>query len=215
MLALASIMIAMLLVQALGTACLGEEDHQVRFIIFGSMKCPYCRSLKERLTSMYGENAVDFRNVEEPDNGRRLETLYSIIYPRKGEIGIPLTIIVVNGEPAGSVIGAMDDEFWRWMISETLLRTGEFLVYDEGALYAAKKDSAIMGVISELIGPSPSNASAIVAGSMAAALSSPTPVATHVVATTGRDHGAANYAIMAVAAAILAAIIVSRLRRRG
>lgn len=147
------LMAGLLLAQIGPVAC--QSTHQVKFYVFGSMDCPFCRDLRERLTGNYGEGAVIFREVNEPENGEKLAALYSIIYPEKRDIGVPLTIIVIDEEPAGSVIGAMPDDFWKDM-TEECLRTGKFVIFDGGALYVAEKDPHITKRISEIIGLSSS-----------------------------------------------------------
>ena len=203
-----------------------QAPHQVKFYIFGSMGCPYCRDLKERLTRNYGEGAVVFREVSEPENGERLVALYSIIYPEIWDMGVPLTIIVIDGEPAGSVIGGMPDDFWRDVIDECL-RTGKFVVFDGQAFYIAEKDPLIMRQISEIIGLTPSAETAATSITPSANASSATPSTAALTRNLTRlewtwaeapAKGAAaqltNYGFMIAAAVLLAAILALQFRKR-
>lgn len=142
------------------TATTVQPIHNVKFYVLGSMGCPACRHLKEILTQAYGEDSMVFMDVSQHENGEKLMALYSIIYPEVREYPIPLTIIVVDGELAGSAIGAMEADFWQYMVNESL-KTGKFMVADgEGNIYVADKDPEVMAKIAEIIGLNASQPSA-------------------------------------------------------
>ena len=142
------------------TATTVQPVHNVKFYVLGSMGCPACSHLKEVLTQAYGEDSMVFMEVSQHENGEKLMVLYSIIYPEVREYPIPLTIIVVDGELAGSAIGAMEADFWQYMINESL-KTGKFMVADgEGKIYVADKDPGVMVKIAEIIGLNASQPSA-------------------------------------------------------
>jgi len=224
------VLLAAVLVAQMIPVAYCQASHQVEFYIFGSMGCPYCRDLKERLTGSYGEGAVIFREVDEPENGERLAALYSMIYPEMRDMGIPLTIIVIDGEPAGSVIGGMPDDFWRDMIDECL-RTGKFLVFDGQALYIAEKDQSVMRRISEIIGLTPSaNVSSAAPSTVASDTAQTLPASAMSTALTKNltrlewacaeapvkveSAQLTNYGFMIAAAVLLAAMLTLQLRRR-
>jgi len=220
------ILLVGLLLSQIAAAAYCQASHRVEFYIFGSMGCPHCRDLKERLTARYGEGAVVFREVGEPENGRRLVALYSIIYPEIGDMAVPLTVIVIDGEPAGSVIGAMPDDFWEGMIHECL-RSGKFMIFDGGALYAAERDPAVMRQISEIIGLAPSASASAISTSSSANESSTAPATAPeenpgnqpcpgrtLTGESAERSRFANYGFMIAAAVLLAAILALRLRRR-
>jgi len=204
------------------------------------MGCPACRDLKELLTRNYGEEAVVYNDVSIRENGEKLVALYSMIYPEMQDLGIPLTIIVIDGEPAGSVIGAMPDDFWTDMINECL-KTGKFMIFDGQALYVAEKDPLIMKQISEIIGlshptatapitstnSSPTTASSTASFNTTQTLpptsTTPTALAKNSTqlewtwAETPVKEGSAqltNYAFMIAAAALLLAILALQFRRK-
>ena len=197
-----------------------QPPHDIKFYVLGSMDCPACRHLKEVLTQAYGEDSMVFMDVSRRENGERLTALYSIIYPEMREYPIPLTIIVVDGELAGSAIGAMEADFWQYMVNESL-KTGKFMVADaEGNIYVADKDPEVMAEIAEIIGlkspqpPAPASHNATRAENYTAILKTTqlTPIRS---VEQRRSTATTNYIVLILAATLLAATMTFNLRKAG
>lgn len=214
---LAVLLATLLIIQAV-TSC--QAPHQIRFYVFGFMGCP-CRDLKERLISYYGEEAVVFNEVSEPENAEKLIALYSLLYPDAEGIGVPVTIVVIDGEPAASVIGAMPDAFWTKVIDKCI-ETGEFVIFDGEAPYVIVRNLRIIGKISEIIGLSPP----VDGTSSGTSIASSSSTTTSVMTDTSRASASANRTsfqsinfVLALITACMASIAPSALvimrRRRG
>jgi len=203
------LVLALLLLAQVAMAAGCREDHQIRFYIFGSMGCPHCRHLKEELARAYGEGAVVFIEVSERENAERLIALYALLYPEVEEVAVPLTIVVVDGSPAASAVGAWGRELWESLIEEHM-RLGRFLkVGFDGRIQVADRDHQIRLEVARIIGLAAPTATTTQEAS------SPAQTATYSVSTGARWEASGDgptLLLAALGAAALCAALAAYLR---
>lgn len=122
---------------ALMSLCAQADAH---FYILGKETCPHCVHLKEALIRAYGQEAVTFLEVSHEGGMERLLSLYKLVYPEAGIVGVPFTVVTINGAPMVCAVGDLPLEDWQHLMEEArrvgrpikVDFSGKVVVLDEG-----------------------------------------------------------------------------------
>jgi len=120
------------------------------FIIYGEKGCPYCGKTKELLSSCFGEQSVEFRDVLENETYLyQLVELNNVL--KLSEMpSVPFTVVFVNGAPKAAVLGFFKEEFWRKLLERASSFPGFIAVGETGA---KELNETYVQIVSSIVGP--------------------------------------------------------------
>lgn len=120
------------------------------FIIYGEKSCPYCKKTKELLTSCFGEQSVEFRDVIANETYLyQLVELNNVL--KLSEMpSVPFTVVYVNGAPKAAVLGFFKEEFWRELLERASSYPGFIAVGEAGT---KELNETYVQIVSGIVGP--------------------------------------------------------------
>jgi len=137
--------VLLVVLAAAGAAALrgGEECVDCYFIIYGQDWCPYCQAMEEFVITNYGEDRLEFRDLDVPEweaNFLAVVKDLNIQYNIPADTSFPLTGVLVRGEDGGWVLAAIIQGAYtdREVIAEVVSRAdppSEIAVLVGGQIY--------------------------------------------------------------------------------
>jgi len=88
----------------------GEECTDCYFIIYGQDWCPYCQAMEEFVITNYGEDRLEFRDLDVPEWEANFVAVVKDLNLQYGipvEASFPLTGVLVRGDDGGWVLAAI------------------------------------------------------------------------------------------------------------